>query len=118
MEVLEDEKQSRRKTEKDIVRLCQGKKFKYQIVAVIINAASFLKYQNDEAQKDEDQTKEQTYHDDANDDAKSVGQDNNNNDDDDEGEEGRKQDSISSTVSPCTHRPLSKWTCVPYWNGS
>ncbi|KAJ5419813.1 uncharacterized protein N7487_003363 [Penicillium crustosum] len=72
----------------------------------------------DEAQKDEDQTKEQTYHDDANDDAKSVGQDNNNNDDDDEGEEGRKQDSISSTVSPCTHRPLSKWTCVPYWNGS
>lgn len=67
----------------------------------------------DEAQKDEDQTKEQTY----NDDAEIEDQGNNNNNINDEGEEGQKQGSSPWTVSPCTHCLLSKWTCVPYWNG-
>lgn len=71
----------------------------------------------DEAQKDEDQTKEQTYNDDADDDAEIEDQGNNNNNINDEGEEGQKQGSSPWTVSPCTHCLLSKWTCVPYWNG-
>ncbi|KAJ5589479.1 hypothetical protein N7537_012157 [Penicillium hordei] len=66
----------------------------------------------DEAQEDDDQIKKQTY----NDDAEIEGQNNNNTND--EGKEGQKQHNSPWTVSPCTHCLLSKWTCVPYWDGS